>query len=95
MKVVADYVEYYIRNTVYMTIYMFWVVQTEYMRKKPHRSKATVVNGHLLTMLLITFGNEIMITSFKIIAVLGLFQRSKGNMNREKDEELNSADKEL
>lgn len=39
-----------------------------------------------------------MITSFKIIAFWGLFQRRKGDMNREKekDEELNnSANKDL
>lgn len=61
-------------------------------------SKATVVSSHLLTMLLTTFGNKVMITSFKIIAIWGLFQRCKGDMNREKekDEELNnSAYKEL
>jgi len=48
-------------------------------------------------VLLTTFGNEVIITSFKIIAILGLFQRSKGDINKkeEKGEELNSADKEL
>lgn len=49
-------------------------------------------------MLLSTFGNKVIISSFKIIAGLGLFQRSKADMNREKeeDEELqNSVNKEL
>ena len=50
-------------------------------------------------MLLMTFGNDAMITSFRTIAVLGAFQRSKGSTNRKKkkDEVLEnkSADTEL